>query len=90
MFLHVSVCPQEGCPGPHPGVGVSRPTPGGWGSPGPHPGGRLKGLTVPGVSQHALRQTPTQADGYCFGRYASYWNAFLLHSEFGHEGDCIV
>ena len=30
------------------------------------------------VSQHALRQTPPQADGYCCGRYASYWNAFLF------------
>ena len=39
------------------------------GCPGPGPGG--------GVSQHALRQTPP-ADGYCCGRYASYWNVFLL------------
>ena len=31
------------------------------------------------VSQHALRQTPSpERDGYCCGRYASYWNAFLL------------
>ena len=29
------------------------------------------------VSQHALRQIPP-ADGYCCGRYASYWNVFLL------------
>ena len=29
------------------------------------------------VSQHALRHTPL-ADGYCCGRYASYWNAFLF------------
>ena len=43
------------------------PHPGG--SPGPHPGGN--------ISQHALRHTPP-ADGYCRGRYASYWNAFLL------------
>ena len=50
--------------------GVSRPTPGG--SPGPHPGGGG------GVSQHALRQTPL-ADGYCCGRYASYWNTFLFN-----------
>ena len=53
-----------GSPGPHPGCGVSRPTPGVW-SPGPHPEG--------GVSQHTLRKTP---HGYCCGRYASYWNAF--------------
>ena len=31
-----------------------------------------------GVSQHTLNQTPPPADGYCWGRYASYWNAFLL------------
>ena len=45
------------------------------------------------VSQHALQQgglllrgacsggvcgPPNKADGYCCGRYASYWNAFLL------------
>ena len=31
------------------------------------------------VSQDALRQTHTpQADSYCCGRYASYWNAFLF------------
>ena len=30
------------------------------------------------VSQHALRQTPPPGrDGYCCGRYASYWTAFL-------------
>ena len=60
---------------------------GGGRSPGPHPGGRLRGLAgvglqahnPGGVSQHALRQTtPPPADGYCCGRYASYWNAFLL------------
>ena len=45
---------------------------GGWGS-----GWRSLG---PGgcVSQHALRQTLSPADGYCCGRYASYWNAFFL------------
>ena len=56
--------------------------------PGPHPRGNLRGLTrgglqahtQGGVSQHALRQRQTpQADGYCCGRYASYWNAFLLN-----------
>ena len=62
---------------------VSRPT----------PRGSLRGLdggvsrpTAGGVSQHALRQTPT-ADGYCCGWYtscyccgwyASCWNAFML------------
>ena len=36
------------------------------------PGGGL-------VSQHALRQTPPGRDGYCCGRYASYWNAVWLY-----------
>ena len=69
---------------------VSRPTPRGkvegsdlGGSPGPHPGevegsGRgVSRLTPGGVSQHALRQTPSP-DGYCCGLYASYRNAFLF------------
>ena len=31
------------------------------------------------ISHHALGQTlPPRADGYCCGRYTSYWNAFLL------------
>ena len=67
-------------PGPHPGGKlclareVSRPTPGGvsrptpWGSPGTHPGG------IPACSE---TDTP-QADGYCCGRYTSYWNAYLF------------
>ena len=58
-------CPGKGpggCPGPGLGVVVSTPRPEGQ-----------------GVFQHALRQTPPPpADGYCCGRYASYWNAFLL------------
>ena len=51
-------------------------------------GGRLRGLagglqahTQGGVSQHALSQTPP--DGYCCGRYASYWNAFLFEIDKG-------
>ena len=45
-------------------------------------------LSGGGVSQHALgqtpprktspRQTPPSPEGHCSGRYASYWNAFLL------------
>ena len=43
---------------------------------------------VGGVSQHALRQTPSRGrhlspsedtpHGHCSGRYTSYWNALLL------------
>ena len=59
---------------------VSRPTPKGevegsglGGSPGLHLG----------VSQHALIQSPpSRRSGYCCGRYASYWNAFLLLLKF--------
>ena len=33
----------------------------------------------PGQTPHPPGQTPPpQADGYCSGRYASYWNVFLL------------
>ena len=49
MFLHLSVCPQEGLPQCMLGY---------------HPAGS---------------GTPTRADGYCCGRYASYWNAFLFN-----------
>ena len=52
------------------GRDVSRPTPRGGGCPGPG-----------GVSQHALRQTPPSAEGYCCGRYALYWNAFLFEKK---------
>ena len=48
---------------------------------GRHPPGRhLPGQAPPG--RHPPRQTrqtpPPPADGYCSGRYASYWNAFFL------------
>ena len=42
---------------------------GGWGDPGPGPGEYIPACTE--------ADTP-QADGYCSGRYAFYWNAFLL------------
>ena len=49
--------------------------------PGPHLRGSLRGLARGGLQAH----TPggwcipacTEADGYCYGRYASYWNVFL-------------
>ena len=54
--------------------GVSRSTPGGlqdhtWGVSKPRPRGC--------ISAYTEADTP-QADGYCCGRYASYWNAFLF------------
>ena len=55
------------------GGGVSRPTPRGVSR------GGLQAHTWGCVSQHALRQIPPPpADGYCCGRYASYWNAVLF------------
>ena len=68
----------KGSPGPHPGGGGS-PGPHPVWSPGPNPEGGMGGC----VSQNALRRPPPPpVDGYCRGRYASYWNAFLFHSSF--------
>ena len=63
--------------------GVSRPTPKSevdgscLGGLQAHTGvqGGLRPTPKGGVSQHAVRQAP---DGYCCGRYTSYWNAFLF------------
>ena len=46
-------------------------------------GRHLPGQTPPPQGQSPPGQTPPpadtpQADGYCSGRYASYWNAFLF------------
>ena len=52
------------------------------GGKGPGPGGvpgpgvpAPRGCLVPGG---CLVETPPRRDGYCCGRYASYWNAFLF------------
>ena len=64
--------------------GVSRPTPRGevegsgqGGSPGPHLGG-ISRPTPGGVCIPACTEADPPVDGYCRGRYASYWNAFLF------------
>ena len=47
------------------------------GSPGQH----LEGVSRPtprGCIPACTEAAPPPADGYCCGRYASYWNAFLL------------
>ena len=62
-----------------PGLGVSAPRGLVWG--GLVAGGcAWAGGSAPGglVSQYPLRQTPPGRDGYCCGRYASHWNAFLF------------
>ena len=50
----------------------------------PHPRGKLRGICLGGACSRGclvlgefLVETPLP-DGYCCGRYASYWNAFLL------------
>ena len=58
---------------------------GNWGGsgPDPHPRGKLRGIRsrptpkgeIEGDQVQAPHPTP---DGYCCGRYASYWNAFLF------------
>ena len=71
-----------GSPGPHPG-GVQVHTQGGspgphlGGSPGPHPGG-VSRPTPGGCIPACTEADPPPPDGYCCGRYASYWNAFLF------------
>ena len=72
-----------GGPGPHPG---GSPGPHPEGSPGPHLGdlqahtwGGASRLTPRGwVGIPAFTEADNPADGYCCGRYASYWNAFLF------------
>ena len=56
--------------------GVSRPTPKGVSRF--TPGGGLQAHTWGGIPACTEADPPTPADGYCCGRYASYWNAFLL------------
>ena len=70
MFLHVSVILSTGL-----GWGVCS-----WGCLLGGGGVPAQGVGEGGglVSQHALRQTPPGRDGYCCGRYASYWNAFFF------------
>ena len=69
MFLQVCVFPQVG--GWYPSMPCNRSPRGAVPAPGvPAPGGRGGGSGGGG--------DPPPADGYCCGRYASYWNAFLL------------
>ena len=72
MFLQVSVCPQGRVSMPRTREASAQ------GGSRPRTGGHVQIQAQEGcVSQHALRQTPPSADGYCCERFASYWNAFL-------------
>ena len=65
-YTCLSFCPQEG--------GCTRPTrdiPPGQTRPG-------RQTDRPGLGRHSPRRADPPRDGYCSGRYASYWNAFLL------------
>ena len=83
MFLQLSVCPQGGVclsacwdTTPPRGQAPSREqthTPCDQHTPPPS---RHTPRTRPPLPGGA--DTPTGADGYCCGRYASYWNAFLF------------
>ena len=77
--------------------GISRPTPRGGlreglqahTQGGPDPGGSRS--RPGGVSQQALRQTPPpQADGYCCGRYTSYWIFRSVCQEFCSRGGGVL
>ena len=71
LFLQVSVCTQGGCLVPG-GCAWSRG--GAWSRGVPGPGG---------VGIPACTEPPPGRDGYCCGRYASYWNAFLFMATSG-------
>ena len=68
MFLHLSVILSMGgvCPSTCWDTPPQADTP--WHTP-------PRQTPLPG-------QTPPLADGYCYGRYAFYWNAFLLFMKF--------
>ena len=77
MFLHLSVILSTG--------GVSASVHAGIHPHGQTPPSHPPGQTTPGrhpLGRHPLgRYTlPPPADGYCSGRYTSYWNAFLLRT----------
>ena len=54
------------------------------GTPRPGTPRQSRHTHTPGADplEQAHTPPPPQADGYCCGRYASYWNAFLLHFVF--------
>ena len=89
MFLHLSVCPQvgsasmhAGIPPPprsrhHTGAGIPQKQAPPREQTPPRAGTPREQTPPPPGSRH-----PPPADGYCCGRYASYWNTFLLSTAF--------
>ena len=80
MFLHLSVSHSV-----HGGGGVCYPSMHSRWYPSVIAGGSALrgGVCSPGVPAPvggACLETPLKADGYCCGRYASYWNAFLFEA----------
>ena len=78
-------------PGPHPGGKLRGLA---WGGLQAHTQGEVEGSGLGGLQAHTQGglQTHTQggipvcteadtspADGYCYGQYTSYWNAFLFY-----------
>ena len=84
-FLSVLFTGGGACPTGLPASGGSGPGGcllGGGGLVGP--GGCLLGggLVLGGSGPGYVETPPPQADGYCCGRYASYWNAFLSYQKY--------
>ena len=88
ICLQVCVCPRGGLSW---GGGWSR---GGWLVPGVAGSGGCLVLGGGSLVRGCLVETPP--DGYCCGRYASYWNAFLLITNdyvmifFAHLSDSLI
>ena len=78
LCFYTCLSGHRGVPGPGEGCLV----PGGWGpalgDPGLGGGAWSQGCLVQGGWYPSTDADPPHpADGYCCGRYASYWNAFL-------------
>ena len=72
--VFTSVC-QEFCP-----QGEVHTLPPSWPDtpPGKHPLSKHPQADIPQADNPQADNPTLQADGYCSGRYASYWNAFLF------------
>ena len=66
-----------GCPGPYPGDGGCVQAHA-WGGPDPGPGRVSRDRPRGCITACTEADTCPPSDSYCYGRYASYWNAFLF------------